>query len=269
MKKIIKISLILLAILCIMTNVYAYSCNMALQTAKDEFKKNEEVVVNAKITSIDAKDGIIGLKATLEYDKNSLSFVGMTGENGWSNPSYNEANGVFVMDRNNLVNTSETILKITFKVKEQSAQNATITLKDITVSGGEDTKDIHVANMTKTITIKNGSSTTNPDVNTNTNTNTNNNTANNSNTNTNTNQNTNNNGSGVSNQNTNGNGNMNGNQSIVANTTNNNQNNSMKTGILPKTGATNIILVALGVVVLVAVISYIKMKIIDKKMGSK
>ena len=57
MKKIIKISLILLAILCIMTNVYAYSCNMALQTAKDEFKKQEEVVVNALITSSDGSGG--------------------------------------------------------------------------------------------------------------------------------------------------------------------------------------------------------------------
>ena len=262
MKKKVKISLILLAILCMMTSVYAASCSMSLQTAKNEFNKNDEVVVDVAISSIETEEGIIGLKATLEYDKNSLSFVGMTGENGWSNPSYNEENGVLVMDRNALVNSPETILKITFKVKDQSAQSATITLKDITVSGGISTGDISVPAMTKTITIKEGTSTTTPDNNQNNNT-----TNNNSTTNITTNNNVTNNNN--SNQNTNKNTNTTENPSIVASTTNNNQNNSMTTGTLPKAGVTNMILIVLAGALILATIFYIKMKTIDKKMGTK
>lgn len=258
MKKIGKISLILLMILCMMTSVYAVSCSMSLQTAKNEFNKNDEVVVDVAISSIETPEGIIGLKATLEYNKNSLSYVGMTGENGWSTPSYNEANGILVMDRNALVNSPETILKITFKVKDQSAtQNATITLKDITVSGGESTGDISVPEMTKTITI------TKPDNSQNNNT-TNNNTTNNNVTN-----NITNNSNHNSNQTTNKNTNTTENPSIVANTTNSNQNNSMTTGILPKAGVTNIILIVLAGALILAIIFYVKIKTIDKNMGTK
>lgn len=288
MKKIIKISLILLSIMLIVTNVYAVSCNMTLQTAKNEYTKKDEFVVDVAISSLDTPEGIIALGATLEYDKSSLTLVEMIGEKGWSDPTYNEATGIFTMDRNALVNKPETVLKIKFKVNEQTdAKSAKITLKNITASGGISTGDIQVADMTKTISIKTtttppGDDDNNKDDNNGGNNNGDNNGGNNNDSN---NNNGNNNGANNNGSNNGGNNNSNGNAnssqnppsssnptgnpSIVASTTNNNENNSMKKGILPKAGATNIILIVLGGALILAAIFYIKMKIIDKKMGSK
>lgn len=245
MKKTIKISLILLCVICMTMSVYAASCSMSLKTSKNEFSKNDKVVVDVAISSIsDVGEGIIGIGATLEYDKNNLSLEKMEGQNGWGTPTYNEENGIFVMDRNALVNTPETILKMTFKVKDQKNGNATITLKDITASGGEQTGDIAISNITKTITIKGGTSSSENNVNKVTNTN----------------------DSGVINNNNNPNQAQNpststeGNRNIVANT---NNNNMMQNGSLPKAGAGSVILIVLGVALGFAIVSYIKMKKID------
>lgn len=270
MKSIVKIAFILFSILCVTLCVYAASCNMSLQTAKNEFEKTEEFVVDVNISNIQAEKGIIALGATLEYDKNILSLVGMSGQNSWANPSYNEANGKLVTDRGSLTSSDETVFKITFKVKENSKANTTITLKDIAVSNGME--EIKVANLTKTIDIKTASPAPKPENTTNTtNTNTTNttptNSTNNNGGNNNTNQNsTNNNGNGSSGTGTNNSG-SGSNQNIVANTANNTQKDSVKKGILPKTGiARNVILIVIGVLLVLVVIFYIKMKLLDKKM---
>lgn len=252
MKKTIKISLILFSIVCLTMSVYAASCSMSLQTTKNEFSKNDEVVVNVAIDSIsDAGEGIIGLEATLEYDKDNLTYEKMEGQNGWDTPSYNEANGSFVMLKNDLTNTPETVLKITFKVKNTKNQKATIALKNIKASGGIDTGDISVANITKTITIKGGASNSN-NSNTTTNTDNNGNITINGNTN-------------ASNQSQNGSSNVgtstDGTRNIVANT---NNNNMMQNGSLPKAGAGSVIFIVLVGAFGIAIVFYIKMKKIDK-----
>ncbi len=269
MKKIVKIAFILYSIICVASCVYAASCNMSLQTAKNEFDKAEEFVVDVNISNIQAEKGIIALGATLEYDKDSLSLVGMSGQNSWANPSYNEANGKLVTDRGSLTSSDETVFKITFKVKENSKSNTTITLKDIAASNG--IEEIKVSNLTKTINIKSATTEPNPKPENTTNTT---NTTNNGNTNT-----SNNNGGGNSNNNTsqnsntnNGNGgsgtnnsgsSSNQNKNIVANT----QKDSTKKGILPKTGATtNVILIVLGGALVLVAVLYVRMKLLDEKM---
>ena len=62
MRKIVKISLILLSIMLMVTKVYAVSCNMELQATK----KNDEIVVEVAITNIDTPQGIIAFEAVLE-----------------------------------------------------------------------------------------------------------------------------------------------------------------------------------------------------------
>lgn len=255
MKKIWKTSLILFSVICMTVSVYAASCSMGLKTTKNEFSKNDEVVVDVVVDSIsDAGEGIIGLKATLEYDKNSLTYEKMEGQNGWETPSYNEENGTFVMLRNDLVNTPETILKMKFKVKDQDTKNATVTLKDITVSGGIDTGDISVSNINKTITIKDATVTPKPDTNTSTN-----------NTNTNTNNTTINTNSIVSTnatKNTSASENKMGNKVVDIN--NSATTNTMKSGILPKTGSTNIMLVVVAGLIVLAITFFIKIKTLGK-----
>ncbi len=247
MKKIAKISLILLSMMLIVTKVYAVSCNMELQSTK----KNDEIVIEVAISKIETPDGIISFGGTLEYDKNSLSLEGMSGQNGWSTPSYNEKNGKFAMDRNALVNAPEKILQITFKITNPDAQSATVTLKDTIASGGVSTGDITVPNLTKTISIKEqtpGEPDDDKDDENNE-------------------QNGNNNQGNINDnttQNTKPNTDSNDSRNIVASTTNNKANDSIKKGILPKAGTTNIVLFILGGVVILAMIFYIKMKKFDR-----
>ncbi len=265
MKKLGKISFILLSIVCMTISCYAASCTMSMESAKNEYKPNEDVVVDVKLTNIDAGEGIIALEGVLEYDTNSLTYVKMEGQNGWETPSYNAGNGKFIMSRNALVATPEALLKITFKVKGQSAKSPTITLKNIKASGGIATGDIAVANISKTITVN---TPTPPPTNNTTNTNTNTNTTPTNNTVPNTNTIITPTNNAVSNTNTNAGASTNQNKTPTSNstivaTTGNNTTDSVKTGILPKTGATRIGLAVLLIAVGVAVVFYIKMKKLD------
>ena len=153
-RKIITLSLILV-IVTLVSNVYAVSkCKVDLKTDKSEYNKNDEFTVNVNLSDIQDEKGIIAVGGTLEYDKNSLELVKMEAQGKWTKPSYNEANGKFVTDRDNSYATKgETLFKITFKVKEESKKDITITLKDISASNGKE--DIKTDNVSKVITIKN------------------------------------------------------------------------------------------------------------------
>lgn len=155
MKKIVIMSLILITIICVMSNVYAaIICSVNIQTAKTEFKQDEEFVVDIRISNIQSERGIIAFSSTLEYDKSSLTMVKMEGKNGWATPSYNETEGTLVMERNGLTTKDETMFQITFKVKEQNDKNISIALKDIEVAdGNERTK---IGDTDENITIKQG-----------------------------------------------------------------------------------------------------------------
>lgn len=265
MKKIVKISLILLIAMCIIGNVYAaLSCNVSIKTSKAELNKNDEFTVDVNISNIQSDRGIISLGATLEYDKDSLTLVKMEGKNGWETPSsgvsYNESNGKIAITKSGLGKNDETVFTITFKVKENSKQNLEIVLKDITVADG--TALAKISQTHTNITIKeetqnntpqpgdNGQDTntdTNqiPSTDTNTNVNPNNNTTTNSN---------------VSSTNNN----KTTNTSVSTST-----NSSSKNVSFPKAGSYNIIFVVFIVfivlIVLVATLFFIKIKLINKK----
>ena len=90
--------------------------------------------------------------AVLEYDTKALTYVKMRGEEEWSNPSYNAANGKLVAYRSDYATSAETVFKITFKAKEGWTGNANIRLKDISIADGDEEKSIGSAS--KSITIK-------------------------------------------------------------------------------------------------------------------
>lgn len=165
MKKIIKLSLIFLIVMCIVGNVYGVlKCNVDIVTAKTEYSKNAEFTVDINLANVNADKGIIALGGILEYDKDSLTLVKMEGKGEWTKPSYNEANGKFVMDRGSVGTSNETAFTITFKVKEGSKRNLTIALRDISISDGSATHKINL--QQKNITIKDGTTNTPPDNNT-------------------------------------------------------------------------------------------------------
>lgn len=293
MKKTIVFSLsLILGIMLLVNNVYAASSyKIDLNTVKNEFDKKEEFVVNVAISNIQVEKGLIAFGAVLDYDKDSLELVKTSGSENWANPSYNENNGKLTTDRNNLSKNDEVVFSITFRVKEGSKANPTITLKNIEASGGTETGDVKTNDVTKTITVKGATSNPNPDdtnkpgddnkPGTNPGDNNNNQGGNNNNqggnnqgnnnqggsNSGNNNQGSNNQGSGNSGNNNQGttnkntNTNKNNNKNIVANTSNP---NNKKDGSLPKAGTTSIVLGVVIVAIAVALIFYAKIRILDK-----
>ncbi len=231
-RKIIALSLILV-ILTLVSNVYAASkFEVNLSTEKSEYNKNDEFEVDVKVRNIQDEKGIIALGGTLEYDKNSLELVKMEAQGDWTKPSYNEDNGKFVADRDkNYATKDESVFKITFKVKEESKKDITITLKDISASNGEE--DIKTDNVSKVITIKNS---TVPD----------------------TKPGDNNDGNNTGNNIGNNVGNNVGNNA--------NKNNSIYNNKIPQAGENNTIIIFCIIVLIAIVATYIiKIKIINKK----
>lgn len=254
MKKTLTILAFLVIMMTFLTVSYAaFTCKIALVLDKQEVSKNEEFTMNINLADIQSERGIITLGATLSYDKDSLSLVKMEGKNGWSNPSYNEDNGKFVLDRSSFALTNETMIQVTFKVKEQAKKNVNITMKNIAISDGN--QEATIADSVVAIAVKDGSSNNDNNNNNDNNGNNgndnmiNNNTiANNTITNTITDQNT-----------------TNTNKVNTVNKTTNISNNTAA-GTLPKTGVMDYVL-TIGIIglVIIAIIFYFRKKVMDQK----
>ncbi len=157
MEKLRKISLvvtILMLLGCIFINKsYAtINCNVSLSTQNSEITKGEEITIYANISNVQVTKGIIAIGAVIEYDKNSLTLLSLTGENGWSNPFYNEENGKITAVKNNFATKDETILKMTFKVNESAGNSAWVKVNNFQVSDGDE--EIDVGGSSATISIK-------------------------------------------------------------------------------------------------------------------
>lgn len=138
MKKIVSLTLILVVMMTLVSNVYAASSyKVSLEPSKTEVSKGEQFTVDVKISEIQDEKGIIALGATLEYDETSLELVEMQGVGKWSNPTYNELNGEFATDRNGTTIGNETVFRLTFKVTNNSKSNFEISLKNIVASNGD------------------------------------------------------------------------------------------------------------------------------------
>jgi LPXTG-motif cell wall-anchored protein len=278
-KKVIKIYLAMLIICCAMiTNVNAtFSGTMNLKTDKTEFKTNEEFVVEAALSEgKEEENGIIVLGATLEYDKDALTLVSIDGVNGWSSPTYNEANGKLVTDRNNFSTGNETVFKITFKANKPISSTDLVQLKDIAVADGDIETKLGDTKLKLTI-----SGSTNSEDQANNDNNQSSNDNNNNGTNSNTN-----NGNQVDNGNNNQVATDNNNNNTNSNNNNVNKNQSTSTSknstpinttgvsntVLPYTGNTNIntiIAILIFVVALVAIGFYFKIKKVDEEIENE
>lgn len=235
MKKIVKLSLILLMmisiIFCTVNIAYAKtSSNIAIASAS-EVQIGEEFTVNFNLSNLQADKGINALMGTIKYDKDSLALIKIEGQNGWADPSYNEENGKFVTEISEYVTKDVSFMKVTFRVKEESKKNINISIENISVANQDE--EVEVASKSKSITVKGNVQI--PD--TNTNTSQNNNTNSSSNTNNSTNSNL---------------------RPVNSNTS---RTNSIKNGTLPNTGKTNIapiIVIAICIVLVVVFITRLK-----------
>lgn len=159
MKKIVKLSLIIFIIICITNNVYAMTtCNVELSTSSTEVSKNEEFVVAVRLSNVQTDEGADMFQLTLLYDKECLEIVKMQGQNDWNTPkagsSYNPANGKMILEKDGFIEDDETILKITFKVKDDTQSNTTISINNTKISDGDSL--ITLNNVGKDINIVGG-----------------------------------------------------------------------------------------------------------------
>jgi len=78
MKKVIRISLILLMAICISGNVYAaLKCNIDMKIEESEYNKGDTFTVHVNISNIESERGVISFGGTLKYDKDSLKLEKM------------------------------------------------------------------------------------------------------------------------------------------------------------------------------------------------
>ena len=159
MKKIVILSLTLLLIFSVMTNVYAASSfKVSLESSKTELAKKEEFTVEVKISDIQDERGIIAIGGKIEYDEDSLTLVKVEqGSDSWAKPSYSENSKKFAMDRDTRGKDDEVLFKIVFTVNEESTKKPKITLKELVGSNGDE--DIEVDDTTLTVNVKDGTST--------------------------------------------------------------------------------------------------------------
>lgn len=160
MKKIIILSIMVLLIFSVMTNVYAASSfKVNMEASKSELTKKEEFTVEVKISDIQDERGIIALGGKIEYDENSLTFVKVEqGSESWAKPSYSQNSKKFAMDRDARGKEDEVLFKIVFTVNEESTKKPKITLKELVGSNGDE--DIEVDDVSLTVNVKDGSNAT-------------------------------------------------------------------------------------------------------------
>lgn len=287
MKKIIKLSLILLIIMFgLMGTAYAATtCDLVLSNpSKSEYSKGEEFTIDVSFSGMKTDLGVIALDAVVKYD-DSLELIEMVGKNGWEDPAglnYNEESGQIIITNNSPEKNNKVIFTMKFKVINDSKSKALIEIKEI--SGGDGDKPFKIKETSKSINIKTGSvnpggntNTTKPDTNTvkpNTNSTNTNNTTNTPNNNVNTNNiandnkvpNTNNGNSGnnggtlSTNKVTNG---TTGSINIKQDKGNTTQtNNNQKASELPYTGEKSnaVIVIIIGTVVLASAVLLIKIR---------
>lgn len=241
-KKIIGI--LLIAFLVITTKVYAASDKFetTLKASSSNVKREATVTITIGLDKISVEGGdkgIGGYTGKVRFDSSVLEYVSAAGTDNWEKPTYQDGLITATTSGGEVAKTTQNIATVTFKVKKDAKLGeSTISLENFSGTNAKD--DISAENKSVKITVvdQNGNSSDS---------------GNNGNSGTNSGSN--------DNQNTSGNKND---QLNVIDTTK--KDTSTKKGSLPKTGNSNIILLtAIGGCTLLAIVTYARMRLLDKK----
>ena len=251
-KKLAIISLMLiLVITSLVTTVNASSFSATLTPNKTTVPESNEFVVTVRISNLDVgTTGINIFEGVLSYSTQvfeTLSDNSIEGNNGWQ-PTYNKENGKLMLYKQGFLNEDADIVQITFKIKTGvTGKSGDIKLTDIQASNTGET--ITAAPISTKITI--GSAPSGNEIGNNSNQPTNTNKAPNQ----------------IQQRNTNTNTSGNIVRNIVnnTNTNTNTRKNTVYEDDIPYTGASDNIMVAIFVVLVIAGISYFKYESIKEK----
>lgn len=271
------ISIVLMILLLFTTKVYAVndSFSTTIKASNSSLKREDTITITIGLKDISIESGEKGIgayTASIKFDSSILEYVEANGTAKWEAPFYQ--NGLITGHTKDgeVVNSTQSIGTITFKVKKDAKLGET-TIKLTNFSGSTIEKDVSTSDKSIKITIIDNNSNNENKDNNNSDKNNNNNNNNNSDKN-NENNNNNNDNDNESNNNDNNNQNTENNNSSNNNKTNTIKNpstsnvidNSIKEGVLPKTGVTDIIIFTIiGICILLVIILFIRMILLNKK----
>lgn len=174
MKKILKskkiIGIMLMALLVFTTSVYAVnndSFKTTITTANKEVKRGDTVIVTIGLKDISIESGEKGIgayTAKVDFDSDVLEYVKTDGTDKWEAPFYQ--NGLITGNTKDgeVVNSTQSIGTITFKVKSD-AKLGEETISLINFSGSTAVTDVDAPNASVKITViddSNGNGSDNP-----------------------------------------------------------------------------------------------------------
>lgn len=115
-----------------------YSVGMSL-TSNSKLKEGDTVTISVNLSSVNAGNGIDTIAAAIDYDENvfeTISSSSFLSTNEWT-PTYAPSTKMLTLLKNTKVKAPEAVLNINLKVKSTiSVESTTVTLKEIVVSGG-------------------------------------------------------------------------------------------------------------------------------------
>lgn len=177
MKKNLKmksiITIIIMGVMIVASTIaYAadetYSVGMALKS-DSKLKEGDTVTVNINLTSIKAGDGVDTISAEINYDEKvfeAITTADFTSSTGWT-PTYVASTKMvtFVNSTGDKVKDPSTVATIKFKVKSSiTVDSTTVTFKGVKASGGlpmaGGTGDINVGNLSVTMSKEKESTST-------------------------------------------------------------------------------------------------------------
>ncbi len=160
-KKLAIISLMLiLVVTSLVTTVSASSFSASFSTPKTTVAESNEFVVTIKISNLDVgTNGINIFEGVLTYSPQvfeTLSDDSIDGNNGWQ-PSYNKENGKLMLYNPGFIKEDSDVVQITFKTKSGvTGKSGEIKLNDIKATNTEES--ISAAPISTKITIGNAPS---------------------------------------------------------------------------------------------------------------
>lgn len=266
-KKLVVIAIMLILVTTLLVNtVNAASFTATMTPSATTVAESNELVVTIRVSNLDVGNtGINTFEGILSYSTQvfeTLSSDSIDGNNGWQ-PTYNQDTGKIMLYKQGFLNEDADILQITFKTKtDVSGETGDIKLTDIKASNSGETIEANSISTRITIgTPSSGEDLGNTSGNTNTNSNV-----------TNTNKNTaplqigRNTTNNTPNANTNSNTNRNAQSSYINNANKvNSTNTDTQEEDIPYTGASDNIMRAIFVVLVIAGISYFKYESIKEQ----
>lgn len=159
-KKVLLIVLVIaLVIVMLIDTVSASSFTATMTASKTAVAESTEFTVTVKVSNIDAgSNGINSVSGIFNYDTKvfeNITTSSISGLNGWQ-PNYFPDTGKIVLFKPTYAKNDEDVLQVTLKTKASTAgKSGVISFKSVTASNSE--TDIPASDISTTITVGNAS----------------------------------------------------------------------------------------------------------------